>query len=434
MAVSEGPDRAGAGIVSEANAASGDSRVRLLWVTQEVPDANLGGGNIRQAALIFHLSRWVDVHLVVVGRVRDDRVRTAVAGLTEVVDPGMPEPVSHLGSRLLSLWITLVRREPREVFLNRRPRRALEPVLLDEADRHDVVLVNHQGLVPLLPSSRRARWLIHLHNVSAVRSQQRRDNAPGRRRRWLFAREAEMEGRLERLAVSSYDGVVVVSDADAELLTGLDRSRARGPVWTVPNGVDAERFRATPLPTAHRVLLSASLNYPPNADGAIWFCREVLPRVQAAIPDVTFDIVGREPPAAVLALGELPGVAVHPDVPDILPWLTRCRVAVVPLRVGTGTRLKALEALAAGRPLVGTETGIEGLGLVDGTHAVVADDPEVMANAIRRLLTDDAAAERLRVAGRLLVEDRFRWEAIAQQFARELAAFVSGPSPQSGGR
>mgnify|MGYP001390962705 CR=1 FL=1 len=415
-------------------AVSEAKRVRLLWVTQEVPDANLGGGNIRQAALICHLSSWVDVHLVVVGRLRDDRVRGAVAGLTEVDDPGMPRPTSHLGSRLLSLWIALVRHEPREVFLNRRTCRALEKVLRDEADRHDVVLVNHQGLVPLLPSLRRARWLIHLHNVSAVRSQQRRENARGRRRRWLFAREAGMEERLERSAVASYDGVVVVSDTDAELLTGADHSGARGPVWTVPNGVDAERFTPTPLPTAPRVLLSASLNYPPNADGAIWFCREVLPWVRAAVPDVTFDIVGREPPPPVVALGELAGVAVHADVPDMVPWFERCRVAVVPLRVGTGTRLKALEALAAGRPLVGTAIGVEGLGLVDGTHAVVVDEPEAMARAIEQLLTDDAAAEPLCSAGRRLVEDRFRWEVIAERFAREVSAWVNGASAEGAGR
>ena len=409
------------------------ARVRMLWVTQEAPDSSLGGGNIRQAALIQALRPWVDVHLVMIGRLRDGAVRASVSGLTEMPDPGMPRPTTHLGSRMLSLSIIL-RRQPREVFLNTRSRRALTRVLRDEADRHDVVLVNHQALVPLLPPTRRSKWLIHLHNVSAVRSRQRWATAGAARRRWLFAREAAMEERLERWAVESYDGVVVVSDADAALLTGTNRAGARGPVWTVPNGVDANRFSPTPLPGAPRLLLSASLNYPPNADGALWFCREVFPRVRAAVPGAEFDVVGREPPPDVVALGRAPGVEVHADVPDMRPWLERCRVAVVPLRLGTGTRLKALEALGAGRPLVGTTIGIEGLGLVNGTHAVVVDEPDEMAKAIARLLTDDAEAERLRVAGRRLVEDRFRWEVIAERFAGELSVWVNRPTVGGAGR
>ena len=394
--------------------------VRLLWVTQEAPDATLGGGNIRQAALIEALSRSVAVHLVMIGSLSDEGVRRAVAGLTEVPDPGMPRPGTHAGARLLSLWIVLVRREPREVFLNRRAVRALSRALAVEADGHDVVLVNHQGLIPLLPSHRRSRWLIHLHNVSAVRTRQRLEAAVGHRRRWLFEREAALEERAERRAVQDYDGVVVVSDADAALLA----PPSGRPVWTVPNGVDVDRFPFTPLPAPPRLLLSASLNYPPNADGAIWFAREVFPLVRSEVPGVRFDVVGREPGGEVRALGRLDGVDVHADVPDMRPWLEGCRVAVVPLRQGTGTRLKALEALAAGRPLVGTTIGLEGLDLVDGVHAVMADDPATMAAGIVQLLTDDAAAGRLAAAGRALVDERYRWDAIAARFAAQLREWL----------
>ena len=99
----------------------------------------------------------------------------------------------------------------------------------------------------------------------------------------------------------------------------------------------------------------------------------------------------------------------------MLPWLSRARVAVVPLRVGSGTRLKALEAMAAGRPLVGTTVGLEGLGVLDGVHALVADTAPAFAAAIVHALEDDGLAASLTTAGRLLAED-FEWTAIGESF------------------
>src|SRR5207237_4545978 len=170
-------------------------------------------------------------------------------------------------------------------------------------------------------------------------------------------------------AVTAYDGLVFVSDEDATAMTGKHRERARGPVIVVPNGVDPSVFPPSPIPREPRVVLPASLNYRPNVLGALWFCNEVWPRVQAEVPGACFDLVGREPVDEVLDLARLPGVEVHPDVPQIAPWLERARVVVVPLWIGSGTRLKALDAMAAGRPVVGTSIGLQGVGVIDGVRA-----------------------------------------------------------------
>jgi glycosyltransferase involved in cell wall biosynthesis len=395
------------------------SPLRLLWVTQEVPDRSKGGGNIRQAWLIEMLSRWLDVDLMVVGEVVDEGVRNSVGQLTELRAPEFRDPRSHLGQRLMSLRI-VGSRQTRETFVCRGPRRVLAAALGSSADRYDVVLVNHQCLAPLLPRNRKAQWLIHLHNVSAERTRQELATASEPHRRWLFRREAEAEERAERRAVESYDGLVTVSEEDAALLAGPDGARARGPLWVVPNGVDADRFVPTPLPNHPTLLFSASLNYRPNIDGATWFCQEVMPRLRARVPDVRFNIVGRDPRDEVLALATLPGVEVHADVPDMLPWMNDCRVAVVPLRLGTGTRLKALEAMAAGRPVVGTRVGLDGLGIVDGVHGRVVDEAEPMADVVANLLVDDKEAQRLSDAGRALVDLRYRWDTIAERFAGQL--------------
>jgi glycosyltransferase involved in cell wall biosynthesis len=172
--------------------------------------------------------------------------------------------------------------------------------------------------------------------------------------------------------------------------------------------------------------MTGSFQYGPNADGAVWFCDEVLPVVLEAVPDATLTLVGREPRAEVRALADRPGVSLHADVPDMAPWLAGARMTVVPLRIGTGTRLKALESMAAGRPVVGTTIGLEGLGVVDGVHAHVADTAAELAGLVVRVLRDPERAAALVAGGRRLVEERFDWEAIGRAFADAVVELVAG--------
>lgn len=393
---------------------------RALWVTEEVPDRELGGGNIRQAHLLAALADRVETHLLLVGRLHDQTVRRSLAGLTELPAHPYRPPASTLARRARDLWLAVGEHGPAEVAATRVARKRLRPAVGALAGGFDLVVVNQQTLAPLLPGTRAGRWAIHLHHASADKARQEQPLAAGRRQRWLLEREEAKARRLEDWAVGSYDVVVTVSDGDAATLTGPDRQGARGRVVVAPNGVDVDRYVPTPLPEDPRLLLAASLDYRPNVDGALWFCDQVLPLVQAEVDEVRLDLVGRRPVPEVRALADRVGVAVHPDVASMVPWLTRSRVALVPLRVGTGTRLKALEAMAAGRPVVGTGIGLGGLGLVDGTHASIADDPQAMAAAIVALVRDREGALRLARAGRELVQRRFRWDRIGSELAGAL--------------
>ena len=109
-------------------------------------------------------------------------------------------------------------------------------------------------------------------------------------------------------------------------------------------------------------------------------------------------------------------IALHADVPTVVPWLERARAAVVPLRIGSGTRLKALEAMAAGRPVVGTSVGLEGLGIEAGAHAVVADDPSSFAAGVVQVLIDDDLAQRLARTGADHARRNFAWDAVSRRF------------------
>jgi glycosyltransferase involved in cell wall biosynthesis len=131
---------------------------------------------------------------------------------------------------------------------------------------------------------------------------------------------------------------------------------------------------------------------------------------------VQLDLVGRLPRPEVRALARTPGVEVHADVADTVPFLQDARVAVVPIRMGAGTRLKALEAMAAGRPVVGTRLGLEGLGVVHGRHALVADDSAAFADAVTALLLDADLAARMAANARPLVERDFGWDELGRRF------------------
>jgi glycosyltransferase involved in cell wall biosynthesis len=400
------------------------TRTRVLWVTDEPPDRSLGGGNIRQAMLLDALRDRIEVTLLLTGRLDDEMTRRHVAEVLELRRP-RPRPLhSHTRRRLHHTWRAIARRRPSELVDAVRVRRIIRPVLNQLSDDFDAVLVHHLHLAPLLPARRRVPWLLHLFDVSSERMRQELANERGRRQRWLLGRDVAKAARYEERAAVEYDGLVLVSDRDAGAVAGPSLERARGPVVVVPNGVDVWAIAPTPLPAAPNILLPASFSYRPNVLGAVWFCDDVLPLVRAEVPEVQFHLVGRQPVDEVVALASRPGVQIHADVPVMAPWLARSRVVVVPLHIGTGTRLKALEAMAAGRPVVGTSIGLEGLGVSDGRHARIADDPANMADAVVELLRCDATAQRLAASGRRLVEERYSWDDLAARFADGLDALL----------
>jgi glycosyltransferase involved in cell wall biosynthesis len=215
-----------------------------------------------------------------------------------------------------------------------------------------------------------------------------------------------------------------VSEEDAEQLARLGGNGIADRLAVVPNGVDLARFAAGQVPDEPRVLFPGTLHYSPNVDGAVWFCSEIWPLVREQVPEASLVLAGRDPSVEVHTLAQIAGVEVHADVPSMVPYFEAARVVVVPLRIGTGTRLKALEAMASGRPVVGTSEGLAGLGIRDGVQARVADEPAEFAAAVAETLRRDDLAAALGTAGRRHVEQQFGWDAIGEQFVSTVADLV----------
>jgi polysaccharide biosynthesis protein PslH len=402
-----------------------DHRSRVLWVTDEVPDRGRGGGSIRQAHLFSAVASAFPTDLVVVGQVGDEQIRALATSITELPDVRSRWTDNPLGRRLLELTIMLTSRYPSYAYPARPARRALARQIRERSSDYALICVEHAALAPMPLGRRYGKLVITFHHLFSGMARQELEIAPGPRQRWFRAIDLRKAERLEERAVRAYDTVVVCSVEDATALGG-ERAIDRACIRVIPNGVELSSFRPSPLPRTAGVLFPATLGYAPNVDGALWFCAEIWPRIRAGVPDATLALVGRKPVPEVVRLGDLPGVEVHADVPSMTPYYAQARVVVVPLRAGTGTRLKALEAMASARPVVGTRIGLEGIGVNHGEQALLADAPGEFAEAVLDILRNDNRAERLGSAGRRHVEQRFGWDRIGDQYVELLTELLAG--------
>ncbi|MER2511539.1 MAG: glycosyltransferase family 4 protein [Nitrosomonas ureae] len=239
-----------------------------------------------------------------------------------------------------------------------------------------------------------------------------------RTRAWLSWRKSRIyEKRLYR----RFDLITMVSEADrraAAALLGAEHSR----VELTPNGVDCTHNQpnvATRRPNA--LVFNGSLTYNANYDAMQWFLQHVWPAVRRQVPAATLTITGSTAGVDLSGLALDDHVRLSGLVEDVRLPVAEASAAIAPIRQGGGTRLKILEAMALGTPVVATFKGAEGLEVVNGEHLLLADDPPTFTRAVLTLLTDDSLAARLRHNARRLVEERYDWDVIGRRFTALLS-------------
>jgi glycosyltransferase involved in cell wall biosynthesis len=271
---------------------------------------------------------------------------------------------------------------------------------------------------------RNVRRLVTAHNVESLIWQRYYETEPQALKRWYIGKQWQKFERFERRAFAEADQIVAVSPEDAAL---IKRQFGAAHVAVVDNGVDTEYFRPPPgRREPARILFLGSLDWRPNLDALDQLLDHIFPTVQAVESTARLCLVGRNPPAALRdRVNHEPGVELHANVADVRPFLARSGVLAVPLRIGGGSRLKILEALAAGVPVVSTRVGAEGLCLEADKHLTVVEGIGDMAAALVRTIRAPEQALALAACGRQRVLECYDWGLLADKLEKVWIACVT---------
>jgi glycosyltransferase involved in cell wall biosynthesis len=260
-----------------------------------------------------------------------------------------------------------------------------------------------------------AWWVVMAHNVESLIWRRYAEAEPNPVKRWYVRRQWHKFERFERWAYAAATAAVAVSPDDAALMR--DRFGVADP-QVVENGVDTAYFRPhrDVERDPARFLFLGSLDWRPNLDAVRLLLDDIFPRVRFVLPNATLALVGRHPPAWLRdRAAATPGVELHADVPDVRPYLATCGALAVPLRIGGGSRLKILEALASGTPVVSTRVGAEGLALVPGRDYLLADGAEAFAAALVDAARRPDETQETADHGRAAVLARYDWAGLADR-------------------
>jgi glycosyltransferase involved in cell wall biosynthesis len=389
--------------------------LRILFLTPRQLDHPDSGGTIKSAALLSYLERTSEVDAAAF-HVPDGQPWDRADGETVTV----PIDRGRTGTNLARSYVAGV---PLSIQRN-RSREMRERVARLVAERaHDAVFVDGWLMAQYVPAGYEGARLLHEHNAEYVMWQRQTAFEDRRGRRALVRFEAGRVRRYERSILEGFDTVFVVSEADRTAL--LELGEVPGDVRILPNVPDlglAER----PLldPTSEPVLLFfATLSWPPNAEGLTRFITEGMPNVLERVPKARLVVAGSGAPETLVRLAQRArGVEYAGPVEDDERLYRRARCFVDVAVGGSGSRVKVLNALARGLPVVTTKDGAGGLEVVAGEHLLVADGPEAMASLISRTLTDDALWVGLRDAGRALIRERYVPEVAFGELDRVLEA------------
>ena len=380
---------------------------RALVLSPEAPFPAIGGGALRTASLLEYLARANEVDLILFRQ------------------PDHPDPSAlippHIRGRRLVLDLPRHSTDALSRF-SRNAIRALRgaPPLVDRFSgfespiaqflhgaRYDIGVIEHFWCAPYVHRLRavcKETWL-DLHNVESM-LQEREAAAAGPLAALGFRRFAESYRRMEAGLLPKFDVLLAASVHDASLLRAVAPDcQIRIFPNTIPERKAPERVEEDV------VMFSGNLAYRPNTEAVRYFASEIWPILRRRWPGLEWRIVGKNPEAIKRFVDPKDYIQCRGPVEDAILELSHAKAVVVPIQAGSGTRVKILEAWAAGAPVVSTTLGAEGLEAVPGEHLLIADDPTEFAETVSALLASEPLRRRIGAAGRLLYEQKFTWQA-----------------------
>lgn len=381
--------------------------MEILMVSPNIPSPTWGAST-RNYHLLKALAREHAVTLLGFGGLADEEASGNISLLKNLVRSVQMIPYPEPFSKRRQQFIDVLRGRSSVLKAHtiQEMQRGIDTALAN-GHYHAVLFESVLMAGYLLPKG--IRVIIDEHNIEYELRLRTYRHEKDLLRKWFNRLEGTRIKPFELEQCRNADIVLVTSERERLLL------QAQLPecvIEVVPNGVDIGMFDVhdATREVPGRIVFTGSMEYYPNVHAALFFAQNCWPLIRERVPHATWHIVGKNPLPEVRKLAELTGVTVTGTVPDVRPYIASAEVCIVPLLIGSGTRLKILEALAMQKAVVSTSIGCEGLAGVPGKHWVVADEPEAFAQSVMAFMNNAEMRKRFGNAGRALVEAEYSWK------------------------
>ncbi len=399
--------------------------MKLLVIDEEFPYPLNTGKRIRTFNLVRELTREHQVSYLAYG----DRASQASEFLlrnnitTHAVPPpdrrqSGPKFYYRLLANLFSKYPYIVTSHYTSEFQSRL-------MHLIESEKFDLVICEWTPYARFIRDIKNARKVIVAHNIESTIWERYERNETNPLKKYYIGVQYRKVLAFERSCFGWADGATAVTRQEAETIRSFGTKYEPA---VIDNGVDTEYF--APKQTTidpNTLVFTGSMDWRPNQDAALYFAAEILPILRNECPGIKAIFVGRNPTKQITDLGRIDGITITGTVDDVRDYIASAALYIVPLRIGGGSRLKILEAMAMQKPVVSTTVGAEGLEVTDGKNIVLADGPDVFAQTVLDCLSDNELTSQLAASGRQLVLDRYRWQQLGKKFSEYLLKIGSRP-------
>jgi len=397
----------------------------LLVVSPFCPYPAESGGKIRVFHILKELSQRFSITVLALAEPNDNiaEARTGLDFIEHLITIPIRSGRTWQFLRLLRnlpQWLTGT---PAEISIKYSPELLKECRHLAAKGHFDCVQLELPHFIQYAPPFLAAGipTILVSHDISYVTQWRRASIAQGPTRR-IWEREARLMETYERRAWPRFNSIIAMSEVDRQEIL---RYSGGTPVQVVPNGVDTHRLQIHDEGKTPTLIFVGWTRHAPNRDGLQWFLDTIWPDIRQAHATARFVVISRSLPQDLYErVSNDPRIDYLADIEDAYPAVGKSWVSIVPLRIGSGTRLKILEAMAVGTPVVSTSVGCEGIATHDGEGIIIADTPKEFRNAVLTMLNDHSARAKISVNARRVVEEQYDWMVIGAAAADAVTAAI----------
>ncbi len=403
--------------------------MKILFLSHFIPYPPPGGSSQRNYNLIRELSRNNTVDLLTFTQrlfhPTEDKLGTAISAMKqlcrEVKAIKIPTDYSRF-KWLLLLFFNLFSITPYSVwrFYSREMNNAL--INMISANNYDIVHIDTIALARHIKYLHGIPTVLNHHNIESTLMLRRAKSEKNLLIKLYLLMQGKKLRLFEKRIAKKFSVNITVSDQDKSDLQNYCRSAL---ISVVTNGTDINYFTPASSMQKYSLIYVGGMTWYPNRDAMTYFCREIYPLIRKQMPETEMNIIGNSPPKEVLlAASKDPSIKPLGYVEDIRAFLAQAAVYVVPIRVGGGTRLKILDAMAAGKAIVSTTVGCEGIAVTPGENILIADNPQNFSDQVVMLLKNKEMRDKLSANAREFVAEHYSWEIIGRQLVETYGSIL----------